>query len=49
MYSNICTNFLSPAGNFPLQSDQRSLNKATPIPGELPVLSLKHVLSHDKK
>jgi hypothetical protein len=50
MYSNICTHFRSPAGIFPLQSDQRSLNRATPLPRELPVLSLKeNVLFYDKK
>lgn len=36
--------------DFPLQSDQRLLNKATQIPRELSVLSLKYnVLSQDQK
>lgn len=50
MYSNIRVHFISPAGIFLSQSDQRSLSKATPIPRELSVLTLKYnVLSHDKK
>lgn len=36
--------------DFPLQADQRLLNKATQIPRELSVLSLKYnVLSQDQK
>lgn len=34
IYSNICTHFITPAGIFPLQYDQRLLNRATVLPGE---------------
>lgn len=34
IYSNICTHFITPAGIFPLQSDQRLHNRATLLPGE---------------